>query len=127
MFAPNVLFDPIVVYLGLFIIFAYAVLVISSVVIFYKRGRRVLFLLFAVAFLVLMVVKIGSFYFEPVLNWSYYYLVINFNWLKFSLDYLYNAQQEVWLVFQSFNFLAIIVFGLAMILAGSREELVKEE
>ncbi len=126
MFGSIVLFDPLVVYLALSVIFLYAVLCVLSVVLFFQKGRNVLFLLFAVSFLILMVVGLGSFYFEPVLDWSYYYLVVNFDWLKSSLDYMYNAQQEVWLVFQSFHFLAIAGFGLAMILAGKRRELVKE-
>ena len=127
MFWSTALFDPLVVYLALFMILVYAVLCVLSVVIFFKKGRKVLFLLFAVSFVILAVVGLGSFYFEPVLDWSYYYLVVNWHWLKYSLDYMINAQQEVWLVFQSFHFPAIAVFGLAMILAGKRRgELVKE-
>ncbi|MHA1207939.1 MAG: hypothetical protein ACTSRF_01670 [Candidatus Freyarchaeota archaeon] len=66
----------------------------------------------------MMIVELGSFYFEPMLGWLYYYLVWRFEWLRFSLDYMYNAQLEVWLILQSLHFLVITVFGLAMILAG---------
>nr|MDO8079817.1 hypothetical protein [Candidatus Freyarchaeota archaeon] len=125
--AFTVLFDPLLFYLSLSMIVAYAALCGLSVAIFFRRRRRLLLLL-ACAFLILMVVEIGSFYFEPpTLDWSYYYLVANFGWLKFSLDYMKFAQQEFWLIFQSLNFLAIAVFGVAMLLAGkNRGELSKE-
>ncbi|MGQ9721714.1 MAG: hypothetical protein ACUVXA_10380 [Candidatus Jordarchaeum sp.] len=118
MFTSTVTFDPLVVYLALFLIFAYGVLCVLSVVIFLKKGRKSIFLLLALAFLVMMGVQLGSFYFEPVLDWFYYYLIIKFSFLEYSLDYMHYAQQEAWLLFQFLQFLAIAVFGLAMILAG---------
>ena len=126
--AFTALFDPLMFYLSLSLIIAYAVLSGLSVAVFAKRRKRMLLAL-AAAFLILMVVQLGSFYFEPpTINWSYYYLVANFNWLQLSLDYMNFAQQELWLIFQSLQFLAITVFGVAMILAsGSRSELSKEE
>ncbi|WXG40984.1 MAG: hypothetical protein WED07_09485 [Candidatus Freyarchaeum deiterrae] len=126
--AFTVLFDPLLFYLSLSLIIAYAVLSGLSVAVFVKRRKRMLIAL-AASFLILMVIGLGSFYFEPpTLNWSYYYLVENFDWLKLGLDYTNFAQQELWLIFQSFNFLAIITFGVAMILAGrSRSELGKAE
>ena len=125
--AFTVLFDPLLFYLSLSMIVAYAVLCGLSVAKFFRRRRR-MFLLLAGSFLILMVVELGSFYFEPpALDWSYYYLVANFAWLKFSLDYMKFAQQELWLIFQSFNFLAITVFGVTMILAGKNSgERIKE-
>jgi hypothetical protein len=99
-----------------------------SVAVFAKRRKRMLLAL-AAAFLILIVVELGSFYFEPpTINWLYYYLVANFSWTQLSLEYMNFAQQELWLIFQSLQFLAITVFGVAMILAGGgRRELSKEE
>jgi hypothetical protein len=116
--AFTTLFDPLLFYLSLSLIIAYAVLSGLSVAIFAKRRKR-MFLALAAAFLILMVVELGAFYFvPPTLNWSYYYLIANFNWLQLGLEYINFAQQELWLVFQSLHFLAITAFGVAMILAG---------
>jgi len=117
-FASTFLSDPLVVSLRWLIILAYGVLCGLSLTVFFKKGRKTLFLFLAAAFSILMIVELGSFYFEPMLGWLYYYLVWRFEWLRFSLDYMYNAQLEVWLILQSLHFLVITVFGLAMILAG---------
>ncbi|MEM3594609.1 MAG: hypothetical protein QXS27_07750 [Candidatus Jordarchaeaceae archaeon] len=119
--------EPLAMYLGLIAIVGYAILCGCSIVFYYRKKRGALFVFLALSFLVLMMVEIGSLYFEPVLDISYYYLVDVYDWLKFGLDYMFYAQQEMWLIFQSFHFIAIAFFGLAMIFASrSRGELVKE-
>jgi len=117
-FASTFLSDPLVISLRWLIILAYGVLCGLSLTVFFKKERKTLFLFLAAAFSILMIVELGSFYFEPMLGWLYYYLVRRFEWLRFSLNYMYNAQLEVWLILQSLHFLVITVFGLAMILAG---------